>query len=64
MKQIPQFLLELDEEYRDKLGQEDQLDMELFMAQHIGATCVVKGKTLSESGVYLGADGRWHFMRP
>jgi len=64
MKKIPQFLLKLDEEYRDRLGQEDQRDAELFMAQHVGATCVIKGKTPAENGVYLGGDGRWHFMRP
>jgi hypothetical protein len=66
MKKLPQFLMDLDEEYRDRLGMEDAQDMELFAAQHVGASCVVKtaAGTPAENGVYLGADGRWHFMRP
>ena len=60
MQGLPQFLQDLDEEYRDALGQEDAGDLELFVAQHTAVALIVSGKCPEQQGVCLSSDGRWH----
>ena len=62
MKKLPQFLMDMDEEYRDRLGQEDARDMELVATQHAAASLVAHGESPEKHGFAVSFDGRWHYF--